>query len=815
MTGKRTSRTGVSKCGDHNISKNFLGVRVNDFSAWVIDRTLQLAKFSAPTRRFANNFIINRSATQARHRPHPFSTRGPYTSWSSLTDKSWSGRHLPPKNCEWNASPEEVAAIFHAEGPTDPCPKSTMLFPAFAQYLTDGFIQTVMEETQGDPDPDFAIRRRNQSNHQIDVCQLYGRTPAQTLQLRERSEAPDRRGRLKTVPGADGEYAPKLYEPHGDGWRKKEEFSALDEPLGILRYSKPEDERRPQVYAFGGDRANSGPQVSLINTIFLREHNRIAGLLCAANPVAGDPAEPFSTGRWGEPAQSRAWDDERVFQTTRNAVIAIFIKIVIEEYINHIMPLDFELEAHPDVAWKAPWNKPNWITVEFSLLYRWHGLIPLHVKWGGENLTVDAASFRNDLLERQGLAASFESLQAQRASKLVGRNLVSPLLQAVETAAIKQSRSCELTTYADYRDYLGLEPAADFEDVTSDEELARRLREIYGAPNKMEFYPGLFSEDLVQNSPLPELLLRFVALDAFTQALTNPLLSEHVFNELTFDDVGWVELQSTKRLGQLVKRNTPAALADDAPPALSVNFDEMANCMTHLNWVPVKPPNPILDPVREAFVLMKSGTKEGKSLTLAFVVSTIGEWLGLIFWLWLWMSAETWIDHAWAAAALLAGEAAEFLFLAGAIASHPKSHPRRTGTVRRGLILGGLTAFSESLLWLGWHWFEGQVGLWVASALLLIGMHAKHVGEMAVFTGKGFGTSFFDGRDVVSSIVEVGGAVAWFYLWVIVGNPVAGAAALLLALSLEHILQFKSAGFITPSPSPGLDPDSKTEAAKA
>ena len=34
--------------------------------------------------------------------------------------------------------------------------------------------------------------------------------------------------------------------------------------------------------AFGGDRANSVPQVAMMNTLFLREHNRTAGLLAAA-----------------------------------------------------------------------------------------------------------------------------------------------------------------------------------------------------------------------------------------------------------------------------------------------------------------------------------------------------------------------------------------------------------------------------------------------------------------------------------------------------------------------------------------------------
>ena len=114
-------------------------------------------------------------------------------------------------------------------------------------------------------------------------------------------------------------------------------------------------EKLHTLFAIGGDRANSTPFTAMINTLLLREHNRVAGELETRNPT---------------------WDDERVFQTARNIVIPMFIKIVVEHYINHITPLPFSLRADPSVAWTANWNRPNWITVEFSLLYRWHSLMP-------------------------------------------------------------------------------------------------------------------------------------------------------------------------------------------------------------------------------------------------------------------------------------------------------------------------------------------------------------------------------------------------------------------------------------------------------
>jgi prostaglandin-endoperoxide synthase 2 len=47
-----------------------------------------------------------------------------------------------------------------------------------------------------------------------------------------------------------------------------------------------------------------------------------------------------------------------------------------------------------------------------------------------------------------------------------------------------------------------------------------------------------------------------VAVDAFSQALTNPLLSEHVFNEGTFTPIGWKTIQDTGSLRDIVARNS-------------------------------------------------------------------------------------------------------------------------------------------------------------------------------------------------------------------------------------------------------------------
>jgi prostaglandin-endoperoxide synthase 2 len=506
--------------------------------AWLVRMVVWLADRWSWLGNKINAIIINQSVNSARHRPHPWSTIHDYVSWASLTDLRYSARHLPAFHLTGLPASKDLKALFkRPEGQEQRyCEKSTLLFPAFAQYLTDSFIRTRMPNASAN-EPE-SLRRQNTSNHQIDMCPLYGRTEAQILALRLRSEARGERGRLKSQIIAGEEYGEFLFQADGT---KKPEFAVLDESLGIDKL-KDLPAQRARIFAFGGDRANASPQIAMMNTLFLREHNRLAGELEKRNPE---------------------WDDERVFQTARNIIIVIFIKLVVEEYINHIAPSPFRLRADSKIAIKAPWNKPNWITTEFSLLYRWHSLIPDTISWNGKPYRVGATFMNNQLLLDIGLARAFAEVSAQKAAKLGALNTADDLLD-IEVLAIEQGRLCDVAPYVDYRGYVKLAPVEKFEDISTDQRVVDLLRTHYkGDVKKVEFYVGLFCEDTVANTPLPSLILKMVALDAFSQALTNPLLSEHVFNPETFSKYGWDTIHTTGCLRDILARNTPAPLGDE------------------------------------------------------------------------------------------------------------------------------------------------------------------------------------------------------------------------------------------------------------
>ncbi|MGH9152073.1 MAG: peroxidase family protein [Acidimicrobiales bacterium] len=475
-----------------------------------------------------NPIAINRLVNVCRTRPHPWSTAHDYVSWTSLTDQTWSARHLPAVPAALTTpTAEKLTGLFARPPGADQVAseKSTVLFPAFAQYLTDGFIRTRMPR-DGEPED---LRLRNTSNHQIDVCPLYGNNVEQTDALRLRSESAGERGRLTSQEIDGEEWAPFLYQ----NGKKKAEFEKLDEPLGLHPEESPA--LLDRIFAFGGDRANATPHVAMLNTLFLREHNRLAREIEAANP---------------------RWDDERVFQTARNTLIVEFIQIVVEEYINHISPEVYRLRAFPQVAWKAPWNKPNWMTTEFSLLYRWHSLIPDRITWEDKPYEVPDMLLNNAPLLSAGLADAFVSISAQRAARLGPFNTAAALVP-IERQAIEQGRRVRLAPYAAYRAHMGMSRPESFNDISSDARVVDFLSKAYQSPADVEFYIGLFAEHPGKNTPLPALLRGMVAVDAFSQALTNPLLSEHVFNEGTFSPTGWTAITRQRNtLDDMLRRNT-------------------------------------------------------------------------------------------------------------------------------------------------------------------------------------------------------------------------------------------------------------------
>jgi prostaglandin-endoperoxide synthase 2 len=532
-------------------TRDGLGNYVEAYLLSHFPRFWRLVMAIPPLRRFANKFIISRAAGRVPSRPYPFSSMpskgdsadpkiAGYTSWESLTDRSWFSRHLPPK--ELPIPPphlDKIETLFKVrpEGPRL-SEDSTILFMSFAQWFADGFLMTDQKD-----------RRRTPTSHQIDLSPVYGLSRFETLALRVNSEAEGQRGRLKTESVNGEPYAPKLFDEGKFNFEKpcfdethavKSEFQALRPPLSFKknrqrRGLKPEHAAAlaRTTFAFGSERANVTPFMAALNTLFLREHNRLAGALETAHPN---------------------WDDERVFQTARNINIVLLIKIVVEEYVNHITPYHFQLTADPSVSWHADWNRPNWIPIEFNLLYRWHSMTPDRFFIGDECVPLGDILQNNMHLTNCGLAGTLMSASRQRSWQLGLFNTTDPLID-VERDTVDQSRINRIGSYNDYREAFGYPRVTRFEQITDDPLKIRRLRDLYGDVANIEFTVGLLAEDVPPRAAVPPLTGRMVALDAFSQALTNPLLAKEVFNEQTFSKEGMETILATKSLKDILDRN--------------------------------------------------------------------------------------------------------------------------------------------------------------------------------------------------------------------------------------------------------------------
>jgi prostaglandin-endoperoxide synthase 2 len=250
------------------------------------------------------------------------------------------------------------------------------------------------------------------------------------------------------------------------------------------------------------------------------------------------------------------FDDERLFQTARAANIVQLIKVVVEEYINHISPYWFKLLADPTPCYTAIWNRENWIPVEFNLLYRWHSLVPEIARWRGGDFPMADARFGNERMLRDGLGAALDAASTSNVWR-IGLFNTAEMLRPVEAASLAQGRANGLASYNDYREVMQYPRVTRFEQISGDPEIVDALRDLYGDVDRVEFFVGLFAEDAPERSAVPPLIGRMVAADAFSHALTNPLLAPEIFCEETFTPTGWASINATSTLADIADRNLP------------------------------------------------------------------------------------------------------------------------------------------------------------------------------------------------------------------------------------------------------------------
>ena len=416
--------------------------RSNRLSHAVNKRLINSAIYKIPTRPFPYSLMNLDTFAPGTKRSKSTDT---YTSWDSLIDRTYTGRHLPPDPAFNQRLPDaaKVVELFRKRnGATIYSEKSTLLFPYFVQWFTDGFLRTASPN-----------RLQNTSNHHIDLSPVYGLNPRSTDMLRSFTG-----GRLKSQIINGEEYYEYYYDPatvsDPAGMKVKREFDGLYEPL--------KDEKdlpvplRAKMFAMGVERANVQIGYVMLNTLCLREHNRLAGVLHAAYPE---------------------WDDERLFQTARNILIVVILKVVVEEYINHIAPYNFKFLADPLAFTNERWYRQNWMAVEFTLVYRWHSALPPAARYNGADVPMEQTLWNNEMITSRGLGVLFEETSVQPAGQIGLHNTYDPLVDMAELKGIQLGRSAMVASYNDYREMAGFPRVTSFAQITGDVQTQRELQD--------------------------------------------------------------------------------------------------------------------------------------------------------------------------------------------------------------------------------------------------------------------------------------------------------------------------------------------------
>lgn len=516
---------------------------LNRLLLWVLTRFRRLWAWVQRHRRLersVNNRLVNLAIRNGPSRPSPNSTNCEITCWSSLTDRTYYARHLPAKKGSVEPPEKQVLELFDRNKTgirfSD---KSTVLFAHFAQWFTDGLLRTDRDALAKDPP-----LLKNTSNHEIDLCNLYGLNRKYTDMLRAWHGGEMKSQFLKN--GTDGnEEEWPMFHCDRNG-KKLPGFEDL--PLLIPEHHPLDPDQLERLFAMGTERGNVTPGYAMMNVLFLREHNRVARELQKEYPC---------------------WDDNRLFETTRNVLIHQLLKIVVEDYINHIAPYHFKFRLYGGQKIEKEWYRTNWVALEFNLLYRWHSLVPDHVYFGDTQMPAPKAFYRNAPLLEGGLGGAFEGASNHRAGHIGLLNTPTHLMRT-EAGSLRMARMAQLASFNDYRDEFGFPRMTRFEQISSDPLIVEGLRNVYGRVDNIELYVGLFAEDSRPNSILAQLMGRMVGVDAFSQALTNPLLARRVYQVRTFSELGMKIIEQTKTLNDIVQRN----IAN--PPQVS---------FTHKTWV--------------------------------------------------------------------------------------------------------------------------------------------------------------------------------------------------------------------------------------
>uniref|UniRef100_A0AAQ4QRN2 Prostaglandin G/H synthase 2 n=1 Tax=Gasterosteus aculeatus aculeatus TaxID=481459 RepID=A0AAQ4QRN2_GASAC len=276
------------------------------------------------------------------------------------------------------------------------------------------------------------------------------------------------------------------------------------------------------------------PGLMMYATIWLREHNRVCDVLKEVHPD---------------------WDDERLFQTSRLILIGETIKIVIEDYVQHLSGYNFKLKFDPELLFNQRFQYQNRIASEFNTLYHWHPLMPDSFHIEEKDYSYKEFVFNTSLVPEHGIGNLVESFTKQIAGRVAGgRNVPGPIMY-VAIKSIENSRKMRYQSLNAYRKRFSMKPYSSFEDITGEKEMAAILEEFYGHVDAVELYPGLLVEKPRTDAIFGETMVEMGAPFSLKGLMGNPICSPEYWKPSTFGGSVGFNIVNTASLQRLVCSN--------------------------------------------------------------------------------------------------------------------------------------------------------------------------------------------------------------------------------------------------------------------
>ncbi|CZR66488.1 related to Psi-producing oxygenase A [Phialocephala subalpina] len=278
------------------------------------------------------------------------------------------------------------------------------------------------------------------------------------------------------------------------------------------------------------------PGVVAVMVMFSRNHNQIAENLLSVNEAGKYKPWDSLTD------EQKKWQDEDIFQISRNINVGFFASVVLKDYVaailnthraNSTWSLDLGAEIK-QLGKRVERGTGNVVSVEFAVLYHWHAaLSAADAKWmedllrwtlkdelkSVDDMTVEmfqevVMTAGHDLMSKEAKDWTFGGIERGPDGKFSDVDLAEIIKDCIEEpahafgahgtpASLKvvdimgqlQARDIfNVCTINEFRKYLNLKPYKSFNEWNEDKDTARAAELLYGHIDNLELYPGLMAE---------------------------------------------------------------------------------------------------------------------------------------------------------------------------------------------------------------------------------------------------------------------------------------------------------------------------------